>query len=297
MNTSQLECFLAVAEHLNFARASEYLHITQPAVTHQINSLETELGRQLFKRTTRSVALTVDGLCFLPDGKKILDDIYMAQARLKHQGQDTITPFSIGCNNSMELLFMWELLRDMKREIPSLHPSLRILPLRAVENLIQNDSLDVLFGFQSIGGKHGSGQFKELVRVPVVCVMPKGHPLHTQKPEGLTLKDLEKEPLAVFEPPKALPAVLELQNKLAPLKTPGSIHPCDSSEMAITLVKAGIGVTFLPDLLPLRDEELCYMPLVERASVSYGIYYKTLKDRPLIRKFLGIAESYFQKGI
>ena len=39
MNTFQLECFLAVAENLNFARAAEQLNITQPAVTHQIRSL------------------------------------------------------------------------------------------------------------------------------------------------------------------------------------------------------------------------------------------------------------------
>ena len=43
MNTVQLECYMAVAENLNFARAAEQLHITQPAVTHQINSLEAEL--------------------------------------------------------------------------------------------------------------------------------------------------------------------------------------------------------------------------------------------------------------
>lgn len=297
MNTSQLECFLAVAEHLNFARASEYLHITQPAVTHQINSLEAELGRQLFKRTTRSVSLTVDGLRFLPDGKKILDDIHMAQVHLQHQDQDTITPFSIGCNNSMELLVLSELLREMKREIPSLHPSVSVLPLRAVENLIQNDSLDVLFGFRNMRGGHTPGRFKELVTAPVACVLPKDHPLLFKSPQTLRLEDLEKEPLAVLKPPKALQAVMEIQNRLVPLHTPGDIYPCDSSEMAVTLVKAGMGVTFLPDLLPLRDRELCYVPLEDRTTVSYGIYYKTRQDRPLVRKFLEIAESYFRKGM
>ena len=39
MNTIQLECFIAVAQHLNFSRASESLKITQPAVSHQIQTL------------------------------------------------------------------------------------------------------------------------------------------------------------------------------------------------------------------------------------------------------------------
>ena len=51
MNTIQLTCFLAVAETLNFARAAEQLNITQPAVTHQIRSLETELNtKQAIRR-------------------------------------------------------------------------------------------------------------------------------------------------------------------------------------------------------------------------------------------------------
>ena len=40
MNTIQLECFISVAQHLNFSRASEELKITQPAVSHQIQTME-----------------------------------------------------------------------------------------------------------------------------------------------------------------------------------------------------------------------------------------------------------------
>ena len=48
MNEFQLSCFLAVADCLNFARAAEQLHVTQPAVTQQIHSLENEYGCRLF---------------------------------------------------------------------------------------------------------------------------------------------------------------------------------------------------------------------------------------------------------
>ena len=40
MNTTQLECFLAVSDTLNFSRAAERLRLTQPAVSHQINARE-----------------------------------------------------------------------------------------------------------------------------------------------------------------------------------------------------------------------------------------------------------------
>ena len=59
MNTFQLSCFIRVAETLNFARAAEQLHVTQPAVTQQIQSLEKELNVKLFKRNTRTVKIKV----------------------------------------------------------------------------------------------------------------------------------------------------------------------------------------------------------------------------------------------
>ncbi len=65
MNTFQLKCFLTVTETLNFARAAQLLNITQPAVTHQIRSLENELNVRLFKRTTRNVELTHEGQLFI----------------------------------------------------------------------------------------------------------------------------------------------------------------------------------------------------------------------------------------
>ena len=71
MNTTQLECFLAVAEHLNFSRASEELKMTQPAVSHQIRMLEEELGVKLFMRTSKNVSLTSEGILFLPDADLI----------------------------------------------------------------------------------------------------------------------------------------------------------------------------------------------------------------------------------
>ena len=61
MNTSQLECFISLANTLNYMKTSEQLGLTQPAVTKQIQSLETELCCKLFNRTTRSVTLTRAG--------------------------------------------------------------------------------------------------------------------------------------------------------------------------------------------------------------------------------------------
>ena len=96
MNTTQLECFLAVANHLNFSRAAQELHIPQPAVSHQINTLEDELGVKLFYRTSKRVRLTQAGHLFSQYAREILSLSRMSKARLKEGQDSSVLRFGIG---------------------------------------------------------------------------------------------------------------------------------------------------------------------------------------------------------
>ena len=85
MNTVQLECFMEVCTCLNFSRAAENLRMTQPAVSHQINSLEAELGTKLFNRTSKSVELTRDGIRFMGPASDALKILRNAKARISEK--------------------------------------------------------------------------------------------------------------------------------------------------------------------------------------------------------------------
>ena len=58
MNSTQITCFLEVAKSLSFVRAAKALYTTQPVISYQIKSLESELKVLLFTRDNRNVALT-----------------------------------------------------------------------------------------------------------------------------------------------------------------------------------------------------------------------------------------------
>ena len=96
MNTTQLECFVQVADNLNFRRAADELHLSQPTVSKQVASLEEELGGALFVRTTRDVALTAFGASFLPDAREILRMSYAAAERARKKAEGT--ELAIGCS-------------------------------------------------------------------------------------------------------------------------------------------------------------------------------------------------------
>lgn len=74
-----LSTFVAVAEQGGFAPASRYLGMSPPAVTRMIAALERHLGVSLFRRSTRSVALTEEGAAFLEQSREILAQLREAE--------------------------------------------------------------------------------------------------------------------------------------------------------------------------------------------------------------------------
>lgn len=73
MDLRRLTCFLAVAEELNFSRAAQRLHMSQPPLSQQIRLLEQEMGAQLFERSRRAVALTAAGLLLQEKARQIVE--------------------------------------------------------------------------------------------------------------------------------------------------------------------------------------------------------------------------------
>jgi DNA-binding transcriptional LysR family regulator len=77
-----LRAFVAVADYGGFHRAAEQLHLTQSTISQQIKRLEAETRRPLFRRTTRSVALTDEGEMLLGDARRLLQLEEAARHRL-----------------------------------------------------------------------------------------------------------------------------------------------------------------------------------------------------------------------
>lgn len=72
MNLKQLEAFVCVTEVKSFSKAAKKLYLTQPTISAHINSLEKELGRKLFIRTTKDVFLSADGQLLYEKARQML---------------------------------------------------------------------------------------------------------------------------------------------------------------------------------------------------------------------------------
>jgi LysR family glycine cleavage system transcriptional activator len=134
-----LRSFEAVARRLSFSAAAEDLHLTQPAISRHIKSLEDELGSQLFNRGTRRVELTNAGVSLLRAVEPLLGrlDATVRQIRIA-QGRAQI---SLSTFPSFATLWLMPRLSDFERE----HPGIDIR-LSATDRLadVEDPDLDLL---------------------------------------------------------------------------------------------------------------------------------------------------------
>lgn len=290
MNTFQLTCFLAVAETLNFAQAAELRGITQPAITHQIHTLEKELNVKLFSRTTRTVKLTQDGQAFLNDARSIVMVSERAIKRFETPLQQEIQTFSIGCHIHGHLFLLPKVLRRMADGYPNLHPQIQVVPFKHLYRLLAEDDVDVIVAFRESNAKKMPFIYKELGKIPIVGYCAADHPL--AKCPCLKLADLEREKLILHNPKRSPDSITVLQMQLIQSHSSSELFFCDSEEAAIALAQAGYGIAFLPGVHDARTSFLVRIPIDDLAPLSFGMYYKTLTGNPMLRDFVNFAQEF-----
>lgn len=286
MNTQQLESFIQVAEHLNFARAAEVLNMTQSAVSRQIHALEEELNTKLFYRTTRTVALTPDGIIFLEHAEQILAQLKLAAAKIQHHSNTRAQILTIGCKSEAALDALRGTLTACRERIEVFHPFLKIVSHRSLLNLFFQGEIEVIFGFQDNLPVKSDVEFVELGRAPLCCVVPCAHPYARR--ETVTEEDLFSENFIICKSYLIPLQAAEVQNRITQHISPEKIYISESPQAILTLIRAGYGCSVLPQAAP-RDPSLAYVPLKEVRPLSYGIIYNKTSSNPVLRQFVRIA--------
>ena len=106
--------FLAVAEYKNFTKAAEALALTQPAVSHHINQMETELGVRLFIRGRGKVMLTREGEIVANYAKR-LSALCVRMKQEMENREGTMTKLRVGITHTSESNLTAEVWRNAAR--------------------------------------------------------------------------------------------------------------------------------------------------------------------------------------
>lgn len=288
VNTTQLECFMEVANCLNFSRAAEHLCITQPAVSHQINTLENELGVKLFQRTSKSVRLTHEGYLFTQYAGEILKLSALSRARVKESQQQAPLRLVIGCRGAAEMRLLRPALTRLRQLRPDVRPVLRLIPFDSMENLLEEGSIHLMFSFRD--SAPARARYLELIRCPVLCVCDRSNPLAAY--ETVTIQQLQSAgPIAACRPPVCPRALFEPQSKIVGSRPIDEILFCDNQEAVLPLVEAGYAFAIIAGFPHTRIPELCYLSIPELKPLSFGAVYLSKKSSPVLSLFLTLLSQ------
>jgi DNA-binding transcriptional LysR family regulator len=293
MNIFQLRCFLAVANHLNFAKAALEMQVSQPAITHQIKTLEEELQVKLFYRSTRVVELTLEGQAFVSDAKSMVSIAERAKMRFRDPEERPIRFLSVGGSSYHHLACLTDSLNELSGQVEGLHPRLQVAQHDRLFQMLSNDILDVIFEIGEEKPPKGDILYKDLYTSSLVCVCREDAPLAQR--DAITAELLRAEKIILCDPLSLSPKIVEMQLKLAEGRNPAEIHFSSSIDAAIVMALAGFGAAILPDVLIPPREELTKIPISDAPTVPMGMFYKAHPGDHMVKQFLQIAKKNFKE--
>lgn len=275
MNSQQLQCFIHVAERLNFSKAAESLYLSVPTVTHHIKSLEEELGTQLFYRSSRVVKLTANGETFYHTAQDILYRMDEAK-KLFHDHQIQKTKlFRIGCMTTIELKILEAVIKKMKEQFPFVRPRLIVDDFFSLKNLYENGQLELVICTTGLSKKD---HFKKIITHQSYAVVPLSHPLANQK--SVTFQQLAQYTLITL-PPRCIPFEKgnKLQEYLTLYKQDHDHIVSESEQEGLLLAKCGYGIALFPGfLIPDDDHSVIKIPIAGTENIEYGFFYSNQED-------------------
>ena len=295
MDNRQLKMFLALAESLHFAQASEQCHVSPSTLSRNIKQLEQQLGVVLFERDNRTVTLSHHGRLFTQYATTTLAQWDIFKGSLNELSNDLRGELSIYCSVTASHSFLHHILSRYRQHFPKVEIKLRTGDVALSIGRVLNEQEDM-----AIAAKPdlmpSNLAFQTIGLSPLVFIAP--------------TKRCEVQALIASHHPQSLPwhslPVIVPEQGLARKRLDQwfkhkNIRPIIYTEVAgneaiVSMVSLGFGVGMVPKIVldnsPLKDL-ICVVEVTpELAPFEVGIC--TLKKRlknPLINSLWQVAKD------
>ena len=272
LEVRHLHAVIVLAEELNFTRAANRLHITQPALSKQITDLEAEHRFHLFTRDTRRVVeLTDAGRAFVEEARSALFHTERAVhlAHAAHNGSNSVLTIGHSPFANHDWISVMLAIR-----LP-LYPRLGI---RLMTQFAMESVRSVLVGEVNLALVTAPPQDSRITAVSfapaqLYAALPETHPAAHNEP--LVLRDLAKDKWILF-PKRVHPLLYEavMDTTRRESIAPKHAHNVIAPQQAVDLVSDHVGVAILTQPMargihadgvvvkPLSDTSLCFQTCV-----------------------------------
>jgi DNA-binding transcriptional LysR family regulator len=260
----RLRAFFIVLEEGSLNRAATRLHVTQPSITRQMQSLENEIGGPLLERQPSGVKPTALGQATLDRMRPFLEQYDDACADLRRLARGQRAELRVGYIGSAAHTYLNPALSDLRRAYPE--AKVKLLDLTPGEQIAALKSGEIDLALIGQEGASLSHDFytRKLATLEVCVALPSDHPLASRR--GLRLVDLKNEAF-LGTPEGEVPGrdrwIAQLCRK-AGFK-PRFIAEAGSIGEAFSMVASEGAVTILPDYFSqLPPPGTTILPIVDK---------------------------------
>ncbi|WP_336786243.1 selenium metabolism-associated LysR family transcriptional regulator [Paenibacillus sp. MMO-177] len=278
LNFHQLHIFYTVAERGSFSAAAQSLHMTQPAVTMQVQSLEDYFGTKLLQRSTKRIDLTEAGKALMPYARRSIELIRDTDQAMSAFTKQLKGRLQLGASLTIGEYILPRLLGPFGQTFPEIAISMKVMNTAQIIEEILNHQLT--FGLIEAPVNHPDMQMEAVMSDELKLIVPKDHPL--SKRPTVMLDEVAEYPFVVREQGSGTRLVMEEQLKRK------KIDPADlkivmelgSTGAVKSAVEAGLGVSFISESSVKHEVALGLLHVVpiEDARFKrqfYSIYLKS----------------------
>lgn len=243
LNFHQLHIFYTVAERGSFSAAAQALHMTQPAVTMQVQSLEDYFGTKLLLRSTKRIELTEAGQELMPYARRSIELIRDTDQAMSLFTKQLKGRLLLGGSLTIGEYILPRLLGPFGQAYPDIAISMKVMNTAQIMEDIINHQLN--FGLIEAPVNHPDMQMEAVMSDELHLVVPQGHPLAGRT--DVTLTEAASYPFVLREQGSGTRLVMEEQLKRKNIDPAGLkvVMDLGSTGAVKCAVEAGLGISFL----------------------------------------------------
>ena len=288
MELRHLRSLVVLAEELHFGRSADRLGIAQPALTRQIQQLETELQTQLFKRSPRAVTLTDAGREFVESIGPAIQQIEDAVAGITDFAGANRGRVRVGASGNLSSSFIPELLQRLGAAAPLIRVDVR--ELSAAEQVRALHGAEIDIGLATLPIDDPSLIVRRIFTEPLVLMVRRESDLANRA--FVRLRDLAEQRFIMcprYRRTGFHEVILEHTAKAG--FRPQIAHEVDATSAFIGLVERGLGVALVPrsDSWLVSDRIRCIPIGSPPISIEIGAIWRRENMSPVVRYFVDCA--------
>ena len=283
---------------MHVTRAAARLKIAQPALTQQIRSLERSCGFPLLRMDGRGIALTEAGVFFHTEAEAVLNQLHNARLQGKEISLGSVGHLNIGVTEGASFNPVLAALFSTVRELsPNLNLIFTQKQTPDLASDLRTGKIEVAFMCPLLDPHELS--LHRLYAEDMILAIPLSHRLASER--FVAVCDLRNEALLLISHGNTEHS-LESSLRAACSRcgfSPRILQTVPEFMLALNLVAAGIGVTFVPPYMRgIHSQRICYIPLRKRENITIEtvVAHRADSVSSQVRELVRVARETFRRA-